>query len=243
MPVYKDTKQNRKLGRVGEEYSRVNNPAGVGGGALPGNKNAAKDKVLGPKPKPQKPGPKPAPKPKPPKPAPKPKPPKPPTQFYKDTALNRNRGRVGKPLGSMKDAVSSIPVPVPGGQGPKKPEGNDPISNIQESWENMLKGKGVRSLQKMFAQKSVSLRAPKTLQTLYDDGDKYMLMPASFVKEEILPQRPGGQAGGPNPDSVALHTLFKIILQGLSTGNRWSDMEFNIFREPNGKVVGKLKGT
>ena len=235
MPVYKDTKQNRKLGRVGEEYVRVNNPAGVGGGAPIGNKYASKNKP-----------PKPAPKPKPPKPAPKPPKPKPPPkppEVYKDTALNRNRGRVGKPLGSMKDAVSSIPVPVPGGQGPKKPEGNDPISNIQESWENMLKGKGVRSLQKMFAQKSVSLRAPKTLQTLYDDGDKYMLMPASFVKEEILPQRPGGQAGGPNPDSVALHTLFKIILQGLSTGNRWSDMEFNIFREPNGKVVGKLKGT
>ena len=235
MPVYKDTKQNRKLGRVGEEYVRVNNPAGVGGGAPLGNKYASKNKP-----------PKPAPKPKPPKPAPKPPKPKPPPkppEVYKDTALNRNRGRVGKPLGSMKDAVSSIPVPVPGGQGPKKPEGNDPISNIQESWENMLKGKGVRSLQKMFAQKSVSLRAPKTLQTLYDDGDKYMLMPASFVKEEILPTRPGGQAGGPNPDSVALHTLFKIILGGLRTGNRWSDMEFNLFREPNGEVRGKLKGT
>ena len=59
MPVYKNTAQNQKLGRVGKEYVRINNPKGgkgtkgnKGGGAPPGNQNAVKDKVAGGKPKP-----------------------------------------------------------------------------------------------------------------------------------------------------------------------------------------------
>ena len=231
MPVYKDTPNNRKLGRVGKEYSMKGNPGnkkGEGkGGAPAGNTNAVKDASL-------KGG----------------------GEVYKDTPNNRKLNRVGKPFGSMKTTPTVAPKPkVPYKPKPKptpkppkvkkplgnpafkkNPVGNDPITNIQEAWERLLKIDDVRSLQNMFTpggKGGGKLKVPQTVKTLYEEGDKNMLMPTSFVKEQVLPNRPGSE------EYLTLKSLFKIILLGLALGNKWDEIEFNIYKE-GGKVVGEL---